>query len=188
MSPPELTGNTPVTDVLQPVQIRLVKTLRNEGQVTVLDRFDSRFCHLFHLYEPLLLDHRLYRRTTAVMSTYIVYMLFYFYKQSLCFQIRYHCFSCLVTVHTIIFAARAVNGRIIVHDVDLWQIVASSYLKVIRVMGRRNLYASGSKLFIYVRIRNYRNLAVCERQFQHLANQIRISFIIRIHSHSGIAK
>ncbi len=41
VSPPDLTGNTPVTDVLKPVQVSLVKTLRNKLKLAVLDSCQS---------------------------------------------------------------------------------------------------------------------------------------------------
>ena len=42
VSPPDLTGDTPVLDILQPVQIDLVKTVRNEFQFSGLQRVDCR--------------------------------------------------------------------------------------------------------------------------------------------------
>ena len=79
VSPPDLTGNAPVTDVLQPVQINLIKSLRNELKLSCLDGTYRRFCKLFHLNEPLLFYHWLYRRMTSVMRTYIMAVRYYFY-------------------------------------------------------------------------------------------------------------
>ena len=72
MSPPDLTGNTPVLDILEPVQINLVKTLRYKPQLSCLQCIDRRFCKVFHLNEPLLLDHWLYGCVAAVMCSYIM--------------------------------------------------------------------------------------------------------------------
>ena len=188
MSPPELSGNTPVTDILQPVQVNLVKTLRNKGQIAIFDRFDGRLCHLFHLHEPLLFDHRLYGSAAAVMSSYIMNMVYHFYQQSLCIKISYHSFSCLITIHAVIFAARAVDGGIIMHDIDLSQVMTSSYLEIVRVMSRRDLYAAGSELFVYIRVSDHRDFSVCQWKLQSLSDEVFVSVIIRIDCHCRITK
>src|SRR5699024_3528422 len=91
MSPPQLSGDTPVTDIFQPVEIRFFKTLRNKVCFSALYRLDRRFSHIRHLYEPLGFYHRLDRRLTAVMGSYVVNMILYFYEKSLCLKIRNHC-------------------------------------------------------------------------------------------------
>ena len=83
MSPPELSRNTPVTDIFQPVQINLVKPLRHKRQFSIFHCFNGRFCQLLHLHKPLLLYHRLHRCLTAVMSTYVMSMFFHFHQNSL---------------------------------------------------------------------------------------------------------
>ena len=170
------------------MQVRLAETLRYELQVTFFQCLDRRFCHLFHLNEPLRLDHRLYRRLAAVVCADVVLMRYDFYEKSEVFQVFYHGLSCLITIHTCIFSAKLVDRRIIVHDVDLRQIVTLSYLKVVRVMCRCNLHAARSELLIYVCIRNNRNFTVGERQLQHFSDQMLISLIIRVDCHRGIAK
>ena len=114
VSPPELTGNTPVTDILQPVKICLVKTCRNKLKVSVVQSLDGSFCHFAHFYKPLWLDHRLYGCTAAVMGTNTVVMRNNLYKKSLLFQVFYHGLTCLVAVHACVFSAKAVDGCIII--------------------------------------------------------------------------
>ena len=188
VAPPELSGNTPVADVLQPVQVNLVKTIRYKVQFLVFQCFNCRFCHLLHLYKPLRFDHRLNGCLTAVMCTDAVCMRNHFYQQSQCIQVCYHGFSCLITIHACVFATQFVDGRIVVHDVDLRQIMSLADFKIVRVMCRCDLYASGSEFFIYIRICDHRDLTVGQRQLQHLADQILISFIFRIDCNGGISE
>ena len=188
VSPPELSGNTPVTDVLQPVQIDLVKTIRYKIQLVLFQSFDRRFRHLLHLYKPLRFDHRLNGCLTAVVCADAVCMRNNFYQKSQCIQVCYHGFSCLITIHACIFAAQFVNRRIVIHDIDLRQIMSLANLKVVRVVCRCDLYASGSKFFIYVRIRDHRDLTISQRQLQHLADQILVSFIFRVYGNGRISK
>ena len=46
------------------------------------------------------------------------------------------------------------------HDADLSQVVSASNLEVVRVVSRGDLHAAGTKLFVYIFIRNHRDLAV----------------------------
>ena len=74
VSPPELTGNAPVTDALKPVQIGLSEALRNEFKSAGFKCLYRRFRHLFHLDKPLRFYHRLYGCAAAVVGTYVVGM------------------------------------------------------------------------------------------------------------------
>ena len=170
------------------MKIRLVKTGRNEFQISVIQSFDCSLCHLVHLYKPLWLDHRLYRCAAAVMSSNAVVVRNYFYQKSKFFQICYHCLTCFVTVHTSVFSTKLVDGRIVIHNVDLFQIVTASNLKVVRVMGRCDLYTSCSEFFVYIFIGDHRNLSVCERKLQHLADEILVALIFRIYGNSSITQ
>jgi len=53
MAPPELAGNAPVTDVLHPVEIRLVETLGHKAGLFGFDYFNSWFGQGFHFDKPL---------------------------------------------------------------------------------------------------------------------------------------
>ena len=55
-------------------------------------------------------------------------------------------------------------------------------------MSRRDLYAAGSELFVYICIGDNRNLTVRQRKLQHLSDQILIALVIRIDCHSGITQ
>ena len=186
MSPPQLSGDTPVTDIFQPVEIRFFKTLRNKVCFSALYRLDRRFSHIRHLYKPLGFYHRLDGCLAAVMGSYVVNMILYFYEKSLCLKIRNHCLSRLIAVHTCVFSALFIHGRVIIHDIDLRQVVASSHLEIVGVMCRCDLYASGSELFVYIGIRDHRNLTVCQRKLQHLSDKILIALIFRINRNGGI--
>ena len=63
-----------------------------------------------------------------------------------------------------------------------------SYLKILRVMSRCDLYASGTKFFINILIGNNRDLSVCERKLQHFANNVFVTVIIRVYCNCSISK
>ena len=188
VSPPNLSGNTPVTDILQPVQIYLVKTFRNKLKLPGLNRIDCRFRQLFHLHKPLLLNQRLHRSLATVMGSHIVYMVFNPNQITLLFQIRHNRLSCLIAVHTCILATQFINGSIIIHNIDFRQIVTLSDFKVIRVMSRCNLNGSGSKFLIHIAVRNNRNLLIYQRKQHHLPHYVPVSLIIRVYGNRCIPK
>ena len=170
-------------DVLQPVEICLVEALRNKFQFAGFYCLNGRFCHLFHLYKPLLFDHGLYGGVAAVMGSYGMGMGNNFYQKTQVFQIFYHGFSGIVTVHAGVFAAFFVDGSVIVQDVDLFQVVTFSNLEVVGVMSRGDLYAAGSELFVYIEIADHRDLAVGEGELQHFSDEVLITLVIRVYCH-----
>ena len=182
MSPPDLTGNAPVADIFQPVQIDLVKPLRHKLQVAVLDRLDGRLCQLVHLHKPLLLDERLHCGVTAVMGSHVVGMGLYLHKVSLLLQILHHGLSGLVAVHACVFSTiLLIDGGVVVHDIDLRQIVALSDLKVVGVVGRRDLHRSGSELLIHIVVRHNGDLPVSQGEQTFFAHKVFVALVIRMY-------
>ena len=118
VSPPQLSGNTPVANAFQPVYISLVKTLWYKFQITVAYRFHRRLCHLFHRYKPLLFCHRFYRRFTAVMRANGMLMVFDSRQQSCAVQILYKRFAACITVHPCIFSSVFIHRRVVVHNIQ----------------------------------------------------------------------
>ena len=86
MSPPQLPGDTPVTDIFQPVEIDLVKPFWHKLKIAGFQRFDGRLRQLLHFYKPLLLYHGFYGGPAAVMGSYIMNMLFHFHQKTLFLQ------------------------------------------------------------------------------------------------------
>ena len=72
MSPPKLTGDTPVVYVFHPVDVRLAETFGNEFNSTVANDLQSRLCERLHLNEPLVRCKRLDRRSATVAGAYVV--------------------------------------------------------------------------------------------------------------------
>ena len=91
-------------------------------------------------------------------------MFFCFKKCAFCFQIRYDCFSCLITIHTGIFWIIFYNLSIIGQDIDHFKIMTQSHLKIVRIMCRSDFYNTGTKFHIYIIICDDRNLTVYDRQ------------------------
>ena len=76
VAPPQLAADTPVTDIVRPVEVVLLHALGDQLDLTVLYRFSCRLDQFIHLYEPLVFYHRLDGGLATVMGTYVVYVVF----------------------------------------------------------------------------------------------------------------
>ena len=188
VSPPQLSGNAPVLDILQPVRVCFFKMLRHEIQIVGLHDLERCLRHLVHLHKPLRLEHRLDRRVAAVMRSDRVCDRNNLDKQSLLLQILNHRLPGFVAVHSRVLSAETVHGRIIVQDIDLLQMMPLADLEVVRVMSRCNLDTACSELLVHIRIRDHRNHTVCQRELQHLSDQILVPVIVWIHRDRRISE
>ena len=175
-------------DIVEPVEVSLVKALRHEGQIALFERFDRAFGHLVHPDEPLLLDHRLDGRPAAVMGPDGMGVRHYLDEQAELLQILDHGLAGLVAVHAGILAAQVVHGRVVIENIDLLEVVALAHLKVVGVVSRRDLDAAGPEFLIDVRVGDDRDLAVRQRQLQRLADDVGVALVVRIDRHGRIAK
>ena len=113
VSPPQLSGDTPVADTFQPVEICLSEALRNKGKAAVLKGLNGRLSHLLHLYKPLLLHHGLYRGLAAVMGSYVMGVGNHLDQQALGLQISHNGLPGLVAVHTKIWSRNIYRGIVV---------------------------------------------------------------------------
>ncbi len=188
MSPPDLTGNAPIADIIEPMEIYLVKTFGNEFGFSVLYGVNSRLCKRLHLNEPLCGNFWLDSRSAAIASTDIMAVFLDFYQCALSFEIFYDSLSCFVSVHACVLRI-IVNYRcVVVHYVDHGQIMAQSDFKVVRVVSRSYLNNARTEIHFNIIVGNDRNLTVNDRQYNSFADKIFIAFIGRIYRDSRIAE
>ena len=114
------------------------------------------------------------------MGSHIVGIILDPYQQPHLVQFFYNGSSRLITVHAAEFAAVFIDGGIIVQYIDFRQMMALAHLKVIGVMGRRDFHNTGTKFHVHISVRNHGDLSVDNGQHQLFANDIFISFILRI--------
>ena len=188
MSPPKLTGNTPVFDIFEPVEINLVEPFRNKLRLAAANGINCRLCQWLHLYKPLLGNSRFYGCSAAIASADIVVIIFDFNQCPFCFQIGNNGFPCFVTIHAGILRIIVCNFCIVSHNIDDWQVMPQTNFKVVRVVGWGNLYNACSEVHFYIVIGNNRNFPMYQRQNQSLANQMLIPFIIRVDCNGRITQ
>ena len=162
--------------------------LRDKIQLIRPDHIQRSLCHLIHLHKPLGLDHGLHSGMAAVMGSDRMGDRDDLYQKPKLLQILHDLTAGLITVHAGIFPAALIHGRVIIEDIDLLQMMALPNLKIIGVMGRRDLDTSGSEILVHVLVNDHGNLTVCQRKLQHLPYQITVAFIIRRNSNRRISQ
>src|SRR3990170_3021166 len=60
MPPPDLPRYAPVSDIVHPVEIGILPSLRDQRDLPLLDRLDGRLGQRLHPHKPLLRDIGLY--------------------------------------------------------------------------------------------------------------------------------
>ena len=114
VSPPELSGDTPVLDAGEPVLIGLDIIVRDELHLALPACFKSGLAHLLHADEPLWLHHRLYRRMASVVGSDCMGVRYYLHQETELIEIIDHCLPGLVTVHACVLAALVIHGPVII--------------------------------------------------------------------------
>ena len=156
--------------------------------ISILHCINRRFCQVFHSNKPLLWYSWFYSCMTTIAGTYIVLMVFYFQKSTFCLQVSNDRFSCLIAVHACIFRIIFYNLGIICQYIDHFQIMTKSYLKVVRVMCRCDLYNTCTKFHINIIICDNWDLTMYNWKIQSLTHHIFVTIIIRINCYCRITK
>ena len=167
MPPPYLARNAPVANIVHPVKKGVFPGFGIDFCLPLLDRGYGLFSQGFDRDEPLFGKTRLYHSLTAVTMSHAVLILFNLFQQSQFFKIIHYLPATGKTVHSRINTGFFIHNATAVHDLQGRQVMPAANLKVIEVMGRGNLQCPGAKLFLHMRIKNYRDLAVNQGQHNH---------------------
>ena len=159
VSPPELTGNAPVTDVIGPIVIKLAHTGRDQADFAFIHCSICRLDQFVHLDEPLFLDHRLNDCRAPVMVSDGVLMIDDLDQKAFLFQIFHDPVTAFHRGKSLVFAAVLIDVAIICENTDLFQTVTLTQFKVVRVVCRSYLHGSGTDFQIDIRIGNDRHLS-----------------------------
>ena len=100
---------------------------------------------------------------TTIASTNVMRIILDLYKRTFSFEVGNNRLSCLVSVHSGILGIFVGNLCVVGHYIDNRQIVTESYLKVIRVVCRCNLYNAGTKIHFDVVVGNNGDFAFNQR-------------------------
>ena len=188
VSPPQLAADAPVADIVSPVEVGLLHSRRDQLDVAFLDALDGGLDQLVHLDEPLLLDQRLDCRAAAVVCADVVAVVLDADEQTHLIEFFYDLRSCLVAVHTAELRAVLIDRRVVVHDVDLRQVVTLSDFKVVGVVCRGDLDDARTEFPVNIFICHDRDPAVHEGKPDVTADQVVVALILGMDCHCSIAE
>ena len=149
VSPPELAGDTPVTDVLHPVGIGVFPSLGIESDVPVLPCGKGLVSHTAHRYEPLLGKIGLNHRVTAVAVSHVVGMILDADEVSAGLKVGDDELTGLNGIESaVLFRHVLIECSVRIEEVDGLKAVTPSALPVVGVMGRCDLNHTGTEFLI----------------------------------------
>ena len=188
MSPPQLTGNTPILDVFHPVEINLFKSFGVELNFALLYNVNCRTCKRLHLDEPLLGYNGFYCCVTTVARSDIVLVRFDLFHHAHFLELFNNCLTCFVTVHSTEFAGIFVHCTVVVHYTDYRQVVTQTHFKVVGVVSRCNLYNACTKIHVNVFVRNDRDFTVDEGNYHGLTYKVTVTLVVGIYCYCRVAQ
>ena len=187
MTPPELTADTPVLDVLQPVAIGVLILLRIELDVVVHYWREGDVSKVLHLEEPLCRELWLDRHIGTLREAHLIIIVLNLLHQTGVLKVDGNLLAHIHAVHSYIEACCLADGTVVVEDIDGLQTVLQTEGVVIDIVSWSHLQTSGTELDIYVCILDDRNLAVYERHDHVLTLQPGILLILRVDTHGRVA-
>ena len=188
VSPPQLTADTPITDVLQPVEIGLFKAIRHDPDLAIAHGGHGFIGQRLNTDKPLFADHRLDNFATALTAGHDMGKARRFDRQSGSGHIRPQLFACGVTFHAGVGAAVLVQASIAAHEADHRQVVTLGHFVIVEVMRWRDFERACAERRIDRFVSNHRDRAIGYRHIGGLADQVFEAFIIRMHGHCRIAE
>ena len=186
--PPDLTGDTPVTDVVHPVEIGCLPHGGNNLGLSLHDGGDCVPGQRFDLDEPLFRDHRLYGSLAPITASYIVRIGLCLDQIPAGLEVLYDIFPTGVTVLALIGPAVFINNGVTIYDGDYFQVVALGHGKVIGVGRGGNLHRTGPEFPGDVVIRYDRYPFVHNGENHLFPDNVRIPLIVGIDGNGGISQ
>ena len=188
VTPPQLTGDAPVFQVLHPGGVGLGPAGRVEGHATILDGLERGLLKLVHGDEPLLGEPGLKRLVAAVAMHDGMIVLIHVIEQVVLLEPRQDGLTALVARHAGELAIALHNDGMLVEDVDLLQAVGLAHRIVVWVVRRGDLDKAGAEIGVDVPIVENRDLAVDDGQLDRLAHERRLLGVLARNGDTGVAE
>src|SRR5436189_3237502 len=177
MAPPQLTRDTPVVDVVHPLEVPFLKTVRDKLDPATLDSFDCRFRQRRNVQEPLDGDLRLDDRRTPIALADAVLIVFNLGQIAVRLQLFKQLLPAGKTIHARVRARLRGHLPIVVDDTYPGKRVTEARLIVVRIMGGSDLYDARSKRSVDKGVRNDRKFAMEHGQNDALPHQVTVAFV-----------
>mmetsp|Transcript_15190 Transcript_15190/g.16897 ORF Transcript_15190/g.16897 Transcript_15190/m.16897 type:complete len:238 (-) Transcript_15190:959-1672(-) len=190
VSPPQLTGDTPILDILQPIVPGLFVMLRNQLEITISDGGNSSSSQIVAFHPPLRFDHGFNDILTSGAKTNSHGVGFITSQESQGFQICSQSLSGFESGQVLELPTQLVDETIFSENVDFLQIVLDSGLEIVGVMSGGDLDSSGTEFGVdqFV-IGDNNHLSVGSiRMDKLLTDQMSVSLILRMDGDGDITQ
>ena len=188
MPPPQLARDAPVVDVVHPVEIDLPVIFGRNRDLASFDRLTGALGKGSNLDEPLRRQSGLDHGAAAIALGEGKRVVLHPHQKSLFFEVVDDSLSSFPAIESGIYASVLVQAGALVEEINLRQLVAQSRLKIISVMGGRNLDRPGTELGLSQDIGDNRDLPIHQGQQHTPALEMAIALVLRVHGNCGIAQ
>ena len=188
VSPPELPGDAPVLDLLEPVEVYLLEPVGHEIELSVPRYLERRLGQRLHLYEPLVGYARLDDGVAAVAFARGYDHVLGLYEVARCVEVRDPCPAAFVAIHALVLAGGLSHLRLFVYALYDLEPVALSDLEVVGIGGRGDLHRACALLGIGIGIRDDGDLPVHEREEHVLADHVLVSLVGGVDRYGYVGK
>ncbi len=188
VSPPKLTADAPVLDVLQPVVIDLLEAFGHNADASIAHGCERSLGQRFDLHEPLLGDHRLDDLTAALRARDGGEVRLFLDDQACGLHVSPQVLARLEAVLTLILAAVFVDLRRLIEHRDDRQVVTLGDGVVVRVMSRRDLERARAEIHRHVLVGDDGNLASQHWHHHLAADELLVALILGVDGHGRIAQ
>ena len=139
MSPPQLSTDTPIFDVFEPVTIGVFVLRGIKLNIVVHDRLQGKVGKVLHFQKPLCGQLWLNGHMGALGVSNFVVVVLHFFHQSRFFQIFCNLLAHVHTIHSHVHSCFFRNSTIVVKDIDGLKSVFQTQCMVINIMCWRYL-------------------------------------------------
>ncbi len=188
LSPPQLPGDVPIADVLEPPHGLSAPRVGVDPYLLVLEHLDGGLGEGPHRAPPLLREPRLDDGPAAVARSDPEPVVLDLAEKPLLVQTPGHCLSGALPALAREGAAVLVDGSVRVHDVDRLETQALTDLEVVRVVGRRDLENAGPELGIHVLVGEDLDLPRHERHLDPPSDEPLVSLVVRVDYQGYVAE
>ena len=187
VSPPQLSADAPVLDVLHPVTVSIFVFGRIELDFVLHHRFQSDLRQVLHLQEPLHGKLRFDGHVGTLGEAHLVGIVFHLFQQSGFFQVDADLLAHVETVHAHVHPGCLANRAVVVEDVDGGQVVLLAQHVVVHVVCRCHLQAARSELDVHIVVLDDGDAAAYQRHDHLLSFQPRVLRVVRVDAHRRVA-
>lgn len=189
MTPPQLSRDTPVLDVAEPLEVLGLGGLRGDGDSAISNSLHGNISLLLVSDPPLGLEERLndVSRFGTGGNRHGVGGLVL--KQTNLLELLNDLLSGIESLETGKIATGLIESTVVIKDVDKLEVLSLTGQVIVGVMGRSDLDGSGSKLHVdSLGISDNGNGSVQEGVVNSLAVEMSVSLIVGVNSNTSVSK